>query len=466
MRTTITAALSPVLLTVTLTAQWAQVTPVVEPSARGDVAMCDFPATGGVLLFGGNTLTFPNAQSDETWGYDGTTWTNLAPATTPLAAGGARLVHDSTRGVAVLFGGLGNSPISPPVYNRTWEFNGVDWTDVTPVPSPNGRHSHAMAFDVARNVTVMFGGEPGGLLIGGFADTWEFDGATGTWTQVAATSTPGPRTKHAMCYALTAGACVMFGGFNPLAPGGAFSDETWLFDGTSWTTASVTGARPQPRFGAEMVYDSTRAVCVLTGGLDTANLPLNDTWEYDPVTNTWTPLLTTYTTGRRSMGLAYDLARATTVMFGGITVPATSTVPGTWELSTRSLAFGSGCAGSNGVPTLDAIDAPRFGQTYTLNMTGLNTTFGLGVIAFSNFKLTPPLDLGLLIGMTGCTGYVPADALETVVGAGGNASWSVLMPTTPGLLGATIVGQLFSFDQGINAFGFVSSNAHIGTLGN
>jgi len=455
------------LLAAAAPAQWAAVTPAAEPSGRGEVAMCEFPLAGGVLLFGGDTLQFPSGRSDETWGYDGATWTDLAPATTPTAATGARAVYDIPRSVVVMFGGKPNGfPAQPPALDATWEFDGVDWTDVSPVTSPAGRAYHGMAFDLVRNVTVVFGGEPAGFLIGGFADTWEYDAVAGTWTQFAQTSAPGRRTKVAMCYAIDGATTVMFGGFDPLTPGGGMNDTTWLFDGASWSQAAVTGARPQPRFGASMVYDNARGVCVMAGGLDVNNAPLDETWEFDVPTATWTQLQSSYSNARRSAGLAYDSARAKVVMHGGITVPATAVVPGTWELDYRSVAFGSGCAGSNGVPTMDAIDAPRFGQLYTLEMTGLELSIGLGVIAFSNARLHPGLDLGPLLGMNGCTAYVPADTLETVVGVAGNASWNVTMPSTPGLLGATILGQLYSLDPGANAFGFVNSNAHIGTLGN
>ena len=68
--------------------------------------------------------------------------------------------------------------------------------------------------------------------------------------------------------------------------------------------------------------------------------------------------------------------------------------------------------------------------------------------------------------MTGCVAYLPADTLETVVGTNGDASWSVLVPNVPALLGGTLLSQLYTYDPGVNAFGFVNSNAHFGKVGN
>src|ERR1041384_7179735 len=55
------------------------------------------------------------------------------------------------------------------------------------------RGGHAMAFDSARGVTVLFGGFTGGES----GETWEWDGAT--WME-RTTGGPSPRSGHAMVY--------------------------------------------------------------------------------------------------------------------------------------------------------------------------------------------------------------------------------------------------------------------------
>src|SRR5882672_10594794 len=83
-------------------------------------------------------------------------WTSLQVGPRNLHA----MAYDSARGVTVLFGGAGG------VFNgETWEWNGTAWSRRV-VSSPSPRDGHAMAYDSARHVTVLFGGYTGGGPIG------------------------------------------------------------------------------------------------------------------------------------------------------------------------------------------------------------------------------------------------------------------------------------------------------------
>ena len=53
------------------------------------------------------------------------------------------------------------------------------WTQIKPSSSPAARHLHAMAYDNARQRTVLFGGSTGTSQL---SDTWEWDGKK--WTQI------------------------------------------------------------------------------------------------------------------------------------------------------------------------------------------------------------------------------------------------------------------------------------------
>ena len=67
---------------------------------------------------------------------------------------------------------FGGSNGSTPYGSDTWEYDGTDWTDVTPsTGSPRGRHSSVMAWDAARGSLLMFGGSNGSTPYG--SDTWE-----------------------------------------------------------------------------------------------------------------------------------------------------------------------------------------------------------------------------------------------------------------------------------------------------
>jgi galactose oxidase-like protein len=79
------------------------------------------------------------------------------------------MVYDAARGRVLLFGG---NPGAPTATNDTWEWDGSTWTRRTPATSPPGRFLHAMAYDTARHRAVLFGGTGGNSIPTG--DTWEY----------------------------------------------------------------------------------------------------------------------------------------------------------------------------------------------------------------------------------------------------------------------------------------------------
>src|SRR5262245_49929671 len=79
------------------------------------------------------------------------------------------------------------------------------WTSCAPPASPPGRSHHALAHDLVRGVTVLFGGLSGWRL----GDTWEWNGAN--WTLRTFAASPPARSDHALAYALVSGSVVLFG---------------------------------------------------------------------------------------------------------------------------------------------------------------------------------------------------------------------------------------------------------------
>jgi hypothetical protein len=160
-----------------------------------------------------------------------------------------------------------------------------------------------MAYDSARGVTVLFGGSSGG------DETWEWDGTT--WT-LRATTGPSARASHAMVYDSARGVTVLFGGSTG-------AGDTWEWDGTTWTQQAVSG--PPSRALHAMAYDSVRRKTVLFGGLAPGgNYPLSDQWEWDGDQRAW------------------------------------------------SNNYGSGWPGTLGVPSFTAASAPRLCSTITLDL--------------------------------------------------------------------------------------------------
>jgi hypothetical protein len=251
------------------------------PSRRFGHAMAYDAARGKVVLHGGIDET--GGSSNETWEWDGTTetWTKKNAGPTPSRWGHAMAFHAAMNRV-VMFGGSYRHPtLGDGDLFDIWEYDGAadTWVNKTyPLPPswPRARRGHAMAFDDARMVTVMFGGEVQALG-GATADLWEWDSTTNQWTD----RTPNPlpplwptaRAFHGMAFATDT--VLVFGGSSLWSWNGG--DGTW----SNLTPAPVRGAWPPARARAPLAWDQSRKVLVLSGGsmMVGANA-LADLWEW------------------------------------------------------------------------------------------------------------------------------------------------------------------------------------------
>ena len=146
---------------------WIEKFPATSPPARSGHAMVYDPVHGQVILFGG----FVNGSGDvnDTWVWNGANWTQKFPGLKPPPRDGHAMAFDEAHGEVVLFGGSTNAGFT--TLNDTWVWDGVSWTQKFPPIPPSARDGHAMSYDAARNETVLFGGfspKTGAFL----ADTW------------------------------------------------------------------------------------------------------------------------------------------------------------------------------------------------------------------------------------------------------------------------------------------------------
>jgi len=229
-------------------------------------------AQGYSMLFSGlghTTVQGPVALND-TWTFTSTGWTQLSPATSPPPRYGASLAYDQLHGDVLVFAGafFNNNYIITPM-NDTWTWNGTTWTQLSPAASPSVRYLFAMAYDSAHNQTVVFGGVN---LVGYLGDTWVFDGTN--WTQKFPVHTPAQRGSAAMAFDATNQNIVMFGGVNAA---GAL-DDTWVWNGTDWTQMAPA-VSPAARYGSGFAYETAYGNTVLNGGTNlTSNY--GDTWAW------------------------------------------------------------------------------------------------------------------------------------------------------------------------------------------
>ena len=205
------------------------------------------------------------------------------------------------------------------------------WRKVGGTESPSARYLQAAAFDEARKVVVMFGGESMAFNTGVATtsrEMWEWSPATGKWTNRTGTDlAPDARSGAAMAFDSKRNKFLLFGG---RAGSGFNYEDTWEWDPTSGTWANLTdaGNHPSARSQHAMVFESSTGKVLLFGGgrsdsnsYDKTGISVSssDTWEWDPASKTWSALQPTKAPSpRHSFGLVWDAGRNKAVLFAGM----------------------------------------------------------------------------------------------------------------------------------------------------
>jgi len=291
----------------TLTAAgWSQIG-TADPDRRFHTAGYD-TARAKVIIFGGNAFN-GGAQSAVVSELGATAW---APATLAEPANiGNALAFDIARGCAVLVGGLfSTSPV------QTWELRRNSWKQVM-ITGPTPRAAHMIAYDARRGVTVLYGGSDGtGTKL---QDTWEYNGAAGTWSQVTTANSPPGLSGSAMVYDPIHSKIVIWGG----AVAGVPTNEMYEYNGTNWAMVPLT-TKPGARQQHSMAYDIAHQRLVVIGG---TGYPRGETWVYEAAG--WRKLASLGPTMLNGGAMTYDTARQRVVLHGGY---YQDRVDETWEL--------------------------------------------------------------------------------------------------------------------------------------
>jgi hypothetical protein len=214
----------------------------------------------------------------DTWEWDGTNWTQRSPGVSPPPLCSHAMAYDQRRAVTVLFGGMPQADDLESISNDTWEWDGAAWSQRSSSTSPPARAIHAMAYDSSRDVSVVFGGYSANIGDQDFGDTWEWNGTN--WSQVNSKANPSGRIAPALAYDVARGVVVLFGG-ETIGDDCVNMMDTWELDGTAWALRTPNSA-PHWRSEHAMAYDSLRHSVVAFGGLQVDG-PLNDTWEWKTV---------------------------------------------------------------------------------------------------------------------------------------------------------------------------------------
>jgi hypothetical protein len=132
---------------------------------------------------------------------------------------------------------------------------------------------------------------------------------------------PGPRVGHSLIFDVNAKRVLLFDGYLSArarpAPGSQpDSSEIWAWNGNVWQALADSGPRPLARTGNGVVYDVGRHRVVSFGGTTIpGNARDDDTWEWDG--RLWWHVADSGACARDHQMMAYDDARAKTILFGG-----------------------------------------------------------------------------------------------------------------------------------------------------
>jgi hypothetical protein len=143
---------------------------------------------------------------------------------------------------------------TPGPIGDTWIRQGQSWHQVEG-PHPSPRYAASLAYDAARQVYVLFGGQSGSVTYG---ETWIFDGTH--WRQTSPVHRPQPRRSAAMAYDPELKVVVLYGGLVPNGAEGTVPSDTWIWDGFDWTEAGADTHGPGPRAGPGMVTAGDRVI--------------------------------------------------------------------------------------------------------------------------------------------------------------------------------------------------------------
>jgi hypothetical protein len=223
-------------------AAWKQITgQKTQPGVRSFSSMVYDPNLKKTVLFGGfDSVNY----TDETWTWDGTTWTRVKknpPPSRSLAA----MWFDPTLKKTVIFGGIGRKSSEDRIvrFNDMWSFDGTGWTQLKSVATlPDARYGAQVAIDPRSGKVLLFGGlvlqNLGATQNQFYAnDLWSWDGTT--WTKLTTNGTPPARENGALAYDPSTNQMALFAGYS-----GFYLSDLWMLDSQMNWTLKAEQANP------------------------------------------------------------------------------------------------------------------------------------------------------------------------------------------------------------------------------
>jgi hypothetical protein len=222
---------------------WTQQHPTTVPPQATDGCAAYDPASGHLIMFGGNDV-IPTAGGEafsDTWQWTGTNWVKLAPATHPPASGQCYMTDDEARGDVVLLiypGGTSSGDVNP----QTWTWNGSTWSQAADFPVLDGLNP--ISYDAQSGDDLVYVAETGPCTTTSPTTSscpevdqlWSFDGST--WAK-ASSSGPEIGSQSAASVDAATHQLVVLGGIRSAPSGFVLNNKTWLYSSPGSSSASL-----------------------------------------------------------------------------------------------------------------------------------------------------------------------------------------------------------------------------------
>ena len=301
---------------------WTEVA-ATGPSARGRHSVAYDSTNNRMLIFGGRFRTSGTTGNytlfNDLWAFDfsARTWEQLSDgAGGPAARYFSTAAYDAATDTFYVYGGDTNpGALNITLATDVWSFKGGTWSEV-PVsgqaPSPS-RLFMGYTHDVSRNALIAFGGQLGDFVTASNRDLYSLDLASGVWSLLDdGTAGPVGRFSSLMTYDADGDRYLMMGGHADLG----VANDIWAYDpnASAWSQVYVgdtfTGGAlgclgnsqeipkeyviqdpdgPERRSGGFLGYADGSVW--LFGGESDCSDHLDDTWNFNLASGSWTEVL-------------------------------------------------------------------------------------------------------------------------------------------------------------------------------
>jgi len=219
-------------------------------------------------------------------------------------------------------------------YSDVWRFNTNSnrWTQRNPTPdavngspppraySIAGRYGDEMIVGFGFNYTATFD------VISAYNDLWGYNTVTNHWRQIRANGTAGPVPRAETSVVVANGKIFMFGGATAQF---STKSDTWVYDfaADTWTQLTLT-TKPSGRYGAVTILDSANNRMIIYGGektvfnlttfqLDFVYAGPDGQWAFDFDSLTWSQMVPRANIPNRNNGNGGVIYNNQVMIFGG-----------------------------------------------------------------------------------------------------------------------------------------------------